>query len=945
MKPFLLALTCLFVSGYFIQTYGQTLPQGFSLSKIERVGPWTQPIAAAFNKDGKKLFVWEKAGKVWLFNWDATMQKYVQQADPVLDISPEVGDWRDFGLIGFALDPDFDNNGLVYLLYVVDRHYLMNFGTANYDPAKNEYFNATIGRITRYKTVTNGNAVTTDYNSRTILLGETKTTGIPILFESHGVGTLIFAADGTLLVSNGDGSSYNGDDVGSKPETYFQQAITDGIIRPEENVGAFRAQMINSLNGKILRIDPKTGNGISSNPFYDAANPRSAKSRVWAFGLRNPFRMSVKPNTGSTNPATGDIGEIYVGDVGLGAYEEINIINSAGQNCGWPIYEGFTYTLKNGPNDNSQYVAKSTTTENKDEPNPLYNSGGCTQQYFHFGDLLKEATADGNTTIYNPCSPTTPIASATPSRFVHHRPAIDWRHQEFNGDSARVGIFNGNVASFAQIGSPQSGVTGQPFHGNCTVGGTWYSPSSFPPEWSDGYFMADYVNSWIKFVKMKNAVEVQEVKSFTSDGFGLIIFLLQNPMDGSLIVVDYSESRGGVQVDRITYGGSQPPVAVATSDKKFGPSGLVVNFTGDQSKDPENGALTYSWDFGDGSALSTQMNPPAHTFTTNNNLPKKFVVKLTVKDNMNMTSTDSVIISINNTPPVVNIISPVKNSKYITNSPNVDTVYTLQATVTDAEQQDGDLKYAWQTILRHNTHEHAEAIDTNRITSSLISRVGCNGDTYYWLIRLTVTDAFGLSTSDSSKMFPLCEGDVVLAVELVSFSVNTQNNANVVKWTTKNEVNSSNYIVERSSSGQDFQPINQQQSNNLPGEQSYSFADDKYFPGTNYYRLKVIDVTGKSTYSQTIKVYNGAGTDDVLRITPNPVSKQFTLATSFPENGPVSIRIIDATGKVVRQISDNVTRGSITMQIYQLEELAAGTYFLEVKQKDYIRNTKFVKID
>ena len=194
-------------------------------------------------------------------------------------------------------------------------------------------------------------------------------------------------------------------------------------------------------------------------------------------------------------------------------------------------------------------------------------------------------------------------------------------------------------------------------------------------------------------------------------------------------------------------------------------------------------------------------------------------------------------------------------------------------------------------------------------------------------------------------MFPLCEGDVVLAVELVSFSVNTQNNANVVKWTTKNEVNSSNYIVERSSSGQDFQPINQQQSNNLPGEQSYSFADDKYFPGTNYYRLKVIDVTGKSTYSQTIKVYNGAGTDDVLRITPNPVSKQFTLATSFPENGPVSIRIIDATGKVVRQISDNVTRGSITMQIYQLEKLAAGTYFLEVKQKDYIRNTKFVKID
>ena len=209
-------------------------------------------------------------------NWDANTKQYVKQDEPVLDISPEVGDWRDFGLIGVALDPNFDTNGLIYLLYVVDRHYLLNFGTANYSDAKDEYFNATIGRVTRYKIVSNGTKLTTDYTSRKILLGETKTNGIPILFESHGVGSLVFAADGTLLVSEGEGSSYNGDDFGSKSETYYQQAINDGIIRPEENVGAFRAQMLNSYNGKILRINAQTGDGLPSNPFYDAANPRSA---------------------------------------------------------------------------------------------------------------------------------------------------------------------------------------------------------------------------------------------------------------------------------------------------------------------------------------------------------------------------------------------------------------------------------------------------------------------------------------------------------------------------------------------------------------------------------------------------------------------------------------------------------------------------------------------
>ena len=153
---------------------------------------------------------------------------------------------------------------------------------------------------------------------------------------------MVFAADGTLLASCGDGGSYTTTDAGSASETYYAQALSDGIIRSNENVGALRSQMINSLNGKILRFDPSTGNGVSSNPFYSSSSPRSAKSRVWALGFRNPFRISIKPNTGSTNPAIGDIGEIYVGDVGWNTYEELNIMKLQGTNCGWPLLEGIT---------------------------------------------------------------------------------------------------------------------------------------------------------------------------------------------------------------------------------------------------------------------------------------------------------------------------------------------------------------------------------------------------------------------------------------------------------------------------------------------------------------------------------------------------------------------------------------------------------------------------
>jgi glucose/arabinose dehydrogenase len=86
-------------------------------------------------------------------------------------------------------------------------------------------------------------------------------------------------------------------------------------------------QNLDSLNGKILRMD-RTGAGLPDNPFFDPNAPRSARSRVWAYGLRYPFRLSVHPRSGV----------LYVGEVGLHRYESI-MRAAKGTQFGWPCMD------------------------------------------------------------------------------------------------------------------------------------------------------------------------------------------------------------------------------------------------------------------------------------------------------------------------------------------------------------------------------------------------------------------------------------------------------------------------------------------------------------------------------------------------------------------------------------------------------------------------------
>ena len=460
-------------------------------------------MGVVFNEDGTKMFVWEKRGHVYVSNWNGSA--YIKQTTPVLDISDEVGDWRDFGFASFCLDPDFESNGLVYMYYMVDREHLMNFGTPSYDPNDNDYYEASISRLTRYQLNIGSSPLIADYNSRAVLLGESVSTGVPLTHESHAGGTVIFGDDGTLLVSTGDNASYSSVDTGSANETYWQQAINDGIMRPEENVGAFRAQMITSLCGKVLRLDPATGDGIPSNPHYDASNPRSPESRMWAMGLRHPFRMSIQEGSGNSDPILGNPGIIQVADVGWGTWEDLHIFDKGGLNGGWPLYEGLTQ-------HNSYY---NSGTTNPDEGNALFVDN-CPQP-IDFGDSEEPELR----------------------RFVHDRPEVAWRHGGSN--EARVPWFSGNSPTNPRVGASGSPTTGIEFRGNTAIAGIYIQGDEMGSSMNGKYLFTDYVRNWINVATLTDGDLnwISDISELAPINFGSgIVHMMQNPLDGHIYYVN-----------------------------------------------------------------------------------------------------------------------------------------------------------------------------------------------------------------------------------------------------------------------------------------------------------------------------------------------------------------------------------------------------------------------
>ena len=167
----------------------QAPPSGFANALVSN--QWNEAVGLTFNETGTEMFVWERSGRVWIV-------KERSKDFLLLDIAEEVrGMARPWPSWLAALHPHFDENGYIYLLYVVDRHHLTSFGTGSYSPTASTYFAATIGEAYTNTAVPNGNGYSISPSGRKILIGETKSTGIPIVSLSHGVGSLVFGTDET----------------------------------------------------------------------------------------------------------------------------------------------------------------------------------------------------------------------------------------------------------------------------------------------------------------------------------------------------------------------------------------------------------------------------------------------------------------------------------------------------------------------------------------------------------------------------------------------------------------------------------------------------------------------------------------------------------------------------------------------------------------------------
>ncbi len=251
---------------------------------------------------------------------------------PFIDISAMVNSARDRGLLDIAVHPDFVNNPYVYLLFTYDPPEVNGYaagtlgGLDGFGNRAGRLVRVTADAATNYRTVVPGSEVILLGNNSTwanfnglanstsdfaeppageLLDGTFLRDFINSDSESHSVGALEFGNNGELFVSIGDGASYN-----------------------QVDVRADRVQSIDSLSGKVLRIDPITGQGLAENPFFDG-DVNSNRSKVYQLGLRNPFRIAVDPQSG----------QLYVGDVGWFRWEEIDSAGP-GANFGWPFYEG-----------------------------------------------------------------------------------------------------------------------------------------------------------------------------------------------------------------------------------------------------------------------------------------------------------------------------------------------------------------------------------------------------------------------------------------------------------------------------------------------------------------------------------------------------------------------------------------------------------------------------
>ena len=243
------------------------------------------PVYVTHAPDGSaRLFIVEQTGRIRVLKNGQLL------ATPFLDIQSLVVSGGERGLLSVAFHPDFASNGV----FVVD------YTRASSTPAD---VGDTV--IARYRVKSPGADVANQSSGETLLTVDQPQ-------PNHNGGLVMFGPDGMLYVGMGDGGSAGDVGPGHAPEGNGQNLTT--------------------LLGKMLRIQVGS-TGPYTVPKGNPSLGAGTRREIWSYGLRNPWRFSF-------DRATGDF---YMGDVGQGAWEEIDFqpaVSGEGANYGWPVWEG-----------------------------------------------------------------------------------------------------------------------------------------------------------------------------------------------------------------------------------------------------------------------------------------------------------------------------------------------------------------------------------------------------------------------------------------------------------------------------------------------------------------------------------------------------------------------------------------------------------------------------
>ena len=207
----------------------------------------------------------------------------------------------------------------------------------------------------------------------------------------------------------------------------------------------------------------------------------------------------------------------------------------------------------------------------------------------------------------------------------------------------------------------------------------------------------------------------------------------------------------------------------------------------------------------------------------------------------------------------------------------------------------------------------------------------------------TIRSVNAVNTFSPFALASISEDENPLPVVFANVRAFEKNNGVQIDWSNLTEKDVDHYIVERSSNGTDFSAIAQQlPTSNQDDKADYSAFDPSPKSGTNYYRIKAEETTGKIVYSKILSVNLGSTTQS-LRLYPNPVTgNQVNISLSNVRSGQYDLRVVNVNGQDVLKQRINSQGSTMTQTIDLPTTIAPGVYNMIITGADYRETRTFI---